>query len=522
MALIAVAVLAVFGQTFNDEYIAFDDRDYLSGNRIISQGLTAEGLRFAFTGTVVSHWNPVTVLSHMVMVEAFGLEPGPHHATNVAIHLASALLVYGILFRMTGAAWPALFAALLFAVHPLRAESVAWIAERKGLLCGFFGLLMVWAYAEYARKPALWRYLVVAAAFALSLMSKAALMSLPVALLLLDYWPLSRWPGEIPNRWRTIARLAAEKLPLLVLAVVAAVIAYTITARNNVMRTGDEFSLMVRAANAVRSYFLYLSNSLVPFHLAPQYPHLGRTVFGPVLYAGIIALATISLAAIYHRKRAPWFFMGWFWFIITLAPLSGVIQVANQGRADRYTYLPQIGLCVVVAWGIATLVRRFPRASKSTTAVAVVAILVLTIAGFVQTRLWRDDFALFSYAVTVNPQSAMVHYGLGVAHLKRDEIDLAEQCFLRAIDREPPIPEAYSNLGAIELRRENFTKSTEYFAQALELDGSDPDLLVNYAVALSTQGRKDEAFSLLAEALRLAPDHERALLVRDQLSRIQH
>lgn len=513
LTLIAIAVLAVFAQTANDAYNAYDDRDYLANNKIVSQGLTDEGLRFAFTGTVVSHWHPVTVLSHEAMVEAFGVEPGPHHAGNVAIHLLSALLLYWVLARMTGAGWASLLAALLFAVHPLRAESVAWIAERKGVLAGFFGIVTVWAYVSYARRPSLLRYLAVALAFAFSLMSKAALLSLPVALLLLDYWPLGRIADRAALKAKGL-RLVAEKIPLLALATGAAAVAYIVTRDQKVMRSSEELSLAVRVANALRSYLLYLIDTVVPAGLSPQYPHPGTSVFSIELIFALLVLAAITAAAIVYRTRAPWLFAGWFWFAITLAPLSGVIQVANQGRADRYMYIPQIGLFIILAWGLRAVVLRFPVTKKPAVVVAALAVCVYGILGFRQTALWRDDYTLFTHAVAVVPESATVHYGLGVAHVQRGDLVAAEQCFLRAIERQPAVPEAYSNLGAIEMRRSNFPKAAEYFTKAVDLEPANPDLLVNLGTALINLGRFDDARRIAEAALATRPDDVRAQALR--------
>jgi len=509
-ACITIAVLAVFAQTANDEYNAYDDREYLAGSPIISKGLTDEGLRFALTGTVVSHWHPVTVLSHEAMVQAFGTDPGPHHASNVAIHLVSAMLLYWVLAQMTGAGWASLLAALLFAVHPLRAETVAWIAERKGLLAGFFGIVTVWAYVGYVRKPGVLRYLAMAAAFSLSLMSKAALLSLPFALLLLDYWPLARIPHDRAQRKAFAIRVVAEKVPLLALAAGAAAVAFIVTRDDKVMRSSDELSLTVRVANAARSYFLYVVDTILPMGLSPQYPHPGQGVFSPELAIVLAVLTGITIAAIFYRTRAAWFFVGWFWFAITLAPLSGVIQVANQGRADRYTYIPQIGLCIMAAWGLRALAQRHPAARKPVIALAASAVLAFSVAGFRQTALWRDDYTLFTHAVAVVPESATVHYGLGAAYIQRGEIDAAEQCFLRAIERTPSVPEAFSNLGAIEMRRANFPKAAEYFTQALNLEPSNPDFLVNLGTALINMGRVDDARRIADAALGIRPDDMRA------------
>jgi tetratricopeptide (TPR) repeat protein len=307
----------------------------------------------------------------------------------------------------------------------------------------------------------------------------------------------------------------AEKIPLIAASVAITIVAYYAQAQAGTVQSFQNFPLTVRAGNAIESYGMYLLNTLAPVNLALNYPHPGRAVFGqPALYVSLLVLIGFTTAAVWTFKSRPWFAVGWFWFAGLLVPVIGVVVLAEQSRADRYTYFPQIGLFVALAWGLDELRRRFP-ASRLLTAAAAVWIVALGVAAFVQTARWRDDYTWFTYNVDRVPSSAQAHYGLGVAYLKRDDIEMAEKCFLDAIELRPPVYEAYSNLGAIELRRGNFVKSGDYFAQALSLAPEKPDLIVNFGVSLYNLGQFGRALDVAEDALRIDPGHPRAIELRD-------
>jgi len=511
LSCIVATCVIVFGQTARYEFIALDDGAYVARNPHISGTLTWQGLRWSITDVIVSNWHPVTMLSHTLTAAAFGVTPGPHHIVNVLLHVLNASLLYVVLFRMTRSFWPSLVVAVVFVIHPLRVESVAWVAERKGLLCGFFGLLALLAYDRYARRPTAAGMSFVLLAFVLGLLSKPALVALPFGLLLLDIWPLDRFKDKsIPFISRAL-KLVVEKLPLFAVAAAASLIIYIVQDSTGAVGDLDTFPVGVRGANALVSYAMYLRDSFVPVHLAPQYVHPGGAVFGPQLYLATLVFVIIIVAAAAQWNRRPWFAVGWLWFVGMLVPAIGFVQVGSQARADRYTYLPQIGILIVIAWGLDELRRRFPLAARPISGAVVVWVIALTAMAHIQTARWKDDFTLFSYTVSQAPSSSQAHYGLGVAYLKRENLDAAEACFQEALRHPPLLPEAYSNLGAIELRRGDFVKSADYFARAVELKGSDPDLLVNFGVALFNLGRRDEAEALAAQALEIAPEHARAL-----------
>jgi tetratricopeptide (TPR) repeat protein len=506
-----ILTTAIFGQSLSHEFIALDDGPYVARNPHISDHLTWQGLRWALTDIVVNNWHPVTMLSHALVAAAFGLEPGPHHAVNVVLHALNACLLYLVLFRMTGGFWPSLVVAVVFAVHPLRVESVAWVSERKGLLCGFFGLLSLLAYERYVRRPRAAGFIPVTLAFVLGLLSKPALVALPFGLLLLDVWPLHRFRDAVVSPARRSVALVIEKLPLFIVAAGSSIITYLVQDSTGAVGGLDVYPVSVRAANALESYMRYLAATFVPVRLAPQYPHPGEAVFAPRLVLAALVFAALTVAAAAMWKRRPWFAVGWLWFVGMLVPAIGLVQVGTQARADRYTYLPQIGILVIVAWGLDELRGRFPRLSRPLTVAVAVWVIALAAAAFLQTARWKDDFTLFSYTVARAPSSSQAHYGLGVAYVKRGDLDAAEACFLEAIRHPPLLAEAYSNLGAIELRRGDLSQSAEHFARAVELDPRNPDLHVNYGIALLRLGRVSEASDQADAALGIRSDFPRGL-----------
>jgi hypothetical protein len=545
-ALILAASLAVFAQSANDEFISLDDGQYLFANSHISADFSWDNVRWALTDLSIANWHPVTLLSHVFMAAAFGLDPQPHHIANITLHAINCALLYAFLFRMTGGFWPSLVATLLFAVHPLRVESVAWVSERKGLLCGFFGLLTLLAYERYSRAPSFAKYLPVLVAFVLGLLSKPALIPLPFALLLLDYWPLNRFTsspllrGAIPRPSLRGAgfgtkqspqpvaptpttqlppstlHLLTEKIPLIVLAIAMTSLTYIAQSSTGTVQSVDTYPISVRIANAIVSYGMYLANTFVPFHLTLHYTHLRDAIFtAPALYISGAAIVLISAAALRQSRARPWLIVGWLWFLGMLLPAIGLVQLADQARADRYTYLPQIGLLIIVAWSLDELRTRLPAASKVLSGGVAAAIAALAVLAFVQTTRWRDDYTLFTHAVAESPASSQAHYGLGVAYIKRGDLDAAERSFLDSIARHPPVYQAYSNLGAIELRRGSFAKAAEYFEAALAIEGNDPELLVNLGVARFNLGLTAEALKLAEAALAIEPAHPRALELRN-------
>jgi tetratricopeptide (TPR) repeat protein len=521
--LLVAATLAVFAQTVGFEFVSYDDERYVTENAPVKRGLTAGGVGWAF-GSGTENWHPLTWLSHMLDVEIYGLDPAGHHATNVALHVLNALLLFGVLQTMTRATWRSAFVAALFAVHPLHVESVAWVSERKDVLSTAFGLLSLWAYVAYARRGGAGRYLLAASSLALGLMSKAMLVTLPLLFLLLDYWPLRRIrpakgapePEDPACRPRSPRTLLLEKLPLLALSAAAGVI--TLLFQRGAGAVGSEQVLPVylRAANAVVSYVIYLSKAFWPVDLCIHYPHpyvpgTGGTPFAEWQVAGAAALLLAISALAVRAKRAPYALVGWLWYLVGLLPAIGLIQVGTQGMADRYTYVPLIGIFIAITWGGADLAMRLGRRRGWILPVgraAATAVLAASIAcAFFQTRHWRDSEALFEHALSVTPNNSTIHLDLGFALQLRGRIDEAIHHYRRALEVKPDYALAHLNLGSALARRGELDLAIRHLRRALEITPEFPKAHSNLGSALRAQGRLDEAIDHYRHALRFRPDN---------------
>ncbi|MFL5339967.1 MAG: glycosyltransferase family 39 protein [Gemmataceae bacterium] len=393
--LLVASTLAVFGRCLANEFVNYDDPQYVTDNPHVKEGLTLDGVRWAVTSTDYLNWHPLTWLSLQLDTELFGLEPWGFHLTAILLHAADALLLFLILRQTTGALWPSGFVAALFALHPLHVESVAWVAERKDVLSTLFGLLAIAAYLRYVEQPGWRRYLLVLLAAALSLTAKPMWVTLPGVLLLLDYWPLGRLQK---SSTRTVL---LEKVPLLALAATAGVLTVFAQHRGGAVESLELFPWDQRVGNAVVSYIRYLGMTVWPEGLAPFYPHpRGNLPVWPDIGAAVL-LVTITTVVLALRRRCPYLVVGWFWYLGTLVPMIGLVQVGEQARADRYTYLPLIGIFIIVAFGLSDLLRsrRFPRALLFAAAIAV--ILACATLTWKQIGYWHDSRALWAHAVAV-------------------------------------------------------------------------------------------------------------------------
>jgi protein O-mannosyl-transferase len=493
-----LAVVLVFGQTLQHEFIGYDDSGYVYKNPQVTGGLTVEGITWAFTTNHASNWHPLTWLSHMVDCQLYGLSPGGHHLTNVLLHAAVAILLFLVLRRMTGDLWPSAWVAAVFAIHPLRAESVAWVAERKDVLSGLFFMLTLGAYVSYVRCPSsLVRYSSVVALFALGLMAKPMLVTLPFVLLLLDYWPLRRWGRS------TVSRLIVEKLPLLLLAAASCVA--TPLAQGHAVRRLDAVPILARISNALVSYVAYLGNFFYPAGLAAFYPYLKSSLpIGEVIGACVV-LAGISVGALVWRRRLPYFFVGWFWYLGMLVPVIGLVQVGMQSMADRYTYLPQIGLCLALTWGAADAIASWPAARRLCCFGAGLVLLVLMGCAWRQTSSWRDSETLWTRALACTKRNAKAHFNLGTARDGRGQTDAAIACYEEALAIEPAYADAHYNLGNILVLRGQIEQSIAHYQRAVQLKPDDADTHNNLGVALARTGRLDAAIAECRKALELKP-----------------
>src|SRR4029453_12580830 len=445
--------LAVFGRTIRHEFVNFDDDLYVYNIPAIQAGLTIKGVALAFISPHAGNWHPLTTISHMLDCQLYGLNAGGHHATNIILHTIAVLLLFRTLRQMTGAVWESAVVAALFAVPPLHVESVAWVSERKDVLSAVFFFLMLDAYGRYARAASITRYMVVALLFAEGLMDKPMLVSVPIVLLLLDYWPLRRFElsfstsekagiSKAGNQRRVIGLLILEKIPLVIFSATACVITFVPQKR----ATGaiPPLPFLWRLQNAFVSYVIYAWKTLWPTNLAVFYPHPNDTLaIWEVIFA-ILLLLAITAAAIVFRSQRPYLLTGWFWYLVMLVPVIGLVQVGEQGHADRYTYLPHIGLFMVVVWfaaDVATVRRSKTRLALTTTVTALV-ILALVWTAFIQTSYWRNSETLWTHALAVTADNDVAHNNLGYLCIDRDELDKAISHFesaarIRSGKRDP-------------------------------------------------------------------------------------
>jgi len=497
-------VVIIYGQTATFQFLRYDDHAYVLDNPMVRQGLGVAGALWALTSFDAANWHPITWLSHMLDVTLFGLDPGAHHLVNMAWHLGNAWLLLAAMVGMTGARWPSLVVALLFAVHPLHVESVAWIAERKDLVSTFWGLAGILAYCRYARQPRLVRYGAVAACHALSLMAKPMLVTLPLLLLVLDYWPLQRHlkPARagVPRPWE----LVAEKLPLLVLSAASALVTILAQYRGGAVESLAIVPIGLRAANAALSYWHYIADTLWPAGLAVFYPLDLDLSPAKGVMAGT-ALAVAGIAAFRKRHGRPWLWAGWLWYLIALVPVIGLVQVGAQARADRYTYLPLVGVFLIVAWEGQGLWRRHAPARPLLVGLGTVAVLVLTLAAHHQTGFWKDGVSVFTRAVTVTGDNAFAHNNLGLSLADKGDLSRAIVHYRQALAINPVLAQAHNNLGLALKRSGDLPLAMDHFRLALSLRPDLAHVHVNLGLALGETARSDEAIGHLRQALALAP-----------------
>jgi protein O-mannosyl-transferase len=520
--LLAGLSLAVFGQTIHHDFVNFDDDVYVYNTPAIQAGLTIKGVALAFISPHARNWHPLTTISHMLDCQLYGLNAGGHHATNIILHTIAVLLLFGVLRQMTGAAWKSAIVAALFAVHPLHVESVAWVSERKDVLSAVFFMLTLFAYVRYVRAPSIPRYLTVTVMFAFGLMSKSMLVSVPFVLLLLDYWPLNRIQEPNARTQKSIVSsllsavwgLLLEKIPLLLLSTGACVITFVVQKR----ATGaiPPLPLLWRVQNAFASYVIYVWQTLWPTRLAVFYPHPNDTLGTWEVIFTIGFLVAITATAIIFRHKRPYLFTGWFWYLVTLIPVIGLVQVGEQGHADRYTYLPHIGLFLLGVWLVAdmTAVRRWRL--QFAVAMAVVIIVALACAAFVQASCWRNSETLWTHALAVTSDNDVAHNNLGYLCVDRGELDKAISHFetalrIRSGKRDPhyDVGTAFMqmNLANAFARKGQSDKAILHYEEAIKLQPYYADAYYNRGNVLFAKGQIDEAVADWEKTLQIEPGY---------------
>jgi len=498
--LAALTLLAYAGVARN-QFINLDDNDYVTQNVRVQAGITWRGVVWAFTTGHSANWHPLTWLSHMLDCELFGLDPTGHHLVNLLVHVATALLLFRLFLKTTRAPWPSAFVAATFALHPLHVESVAWIAERKDVLAAFFWVLTTLAYVRWLEGRGRGRYLAVVGSYALGLLSKPMLVTLPFTLLLLDLWPLGR-----SGNFAGLGKLVGEKAPLFLLAFASSVVTFFVQRDAGAMTLSDHVPFALRAANALVAYASYLGKAFWPSHLAVYYPHAAEALRASEIAGAAAILGAATWAVLRVRARRPWLAVGWLWFLGTLVPVIGLVQVGSQAMADRYTYVPLIGISVAVAFDFGWFAERCRAVRIAASVLLAAAVAAWTGLTARQIAYWRDDLSLFGHVVEVMPENHLAHGILGNVHLRERQFDLAMSEYETALRIRPTYAQAHSNMGmALELSGRPEEAILKY-EEALRISPTLAEAHHNLGRLLAAYGRLLPAITHLEAAVRSNPD----------------
>jgi len=537
------AILISFWQAKDFDFINLDDLQYVTENPHVQSGLSLKGIAWAFTTTHASNWHPLTWLSHMLDVQLFGLKPGWHHLVNVFFHIVNTVLLFLVFNRMTRALWPSAFVAALFALHPLHVESVAWVSERKDVLSTFFWMLTMGAYAFYVEKPDTKKYLLTLGVFALGLMAKPMLVTLPFVLLLLDYWPLNRFQTPIPaggnssrlpdannpgakkkkpkksadrnnaeikkalkpsGQWPALLALIKEKIPFFALSAASCIITFYAQEKGGAVGSLDILPFNARMANAIVSYVDYIEKMIWPRNLAVFYPHPGiRPVW--LFLGSALTLLIITIIVLRSAKRFSYLATGWLWYLGTLVPVIGLVQVGLQALADRYTYVPLIGLFVIIAWGVPDLTRKWHNRKTLMALSSSLILAILMFSTWSQAKYWQNSITLFEHAIKATTDNYVAHNNLGVALTKIGEKEKAAFHYSEAIRIKPNFENAHYNLGNYLASRGMTAEAIVQYSEAIRIKPTYSKAHNNLGAMLASQGKFQEAIVQYEKALRTEP-----------------
>ena len=516
-AVLALVTLALYWNVLGHQFLNYDDPDYLTQNPMVQRGLTGEGIRWAFTAPVSSNWHPLTILSLMLDVQLFGVRPGVIQFISVLFHIANTLLLFLLARRMTGALWASAFVAAFFAWHPLRVESVAWLAERKDVLSTFFLILTLLAWTAYVRRPSKFCYAASLVLFALGLMSKPMLVTLPFALVLLDLWPFQRLriggaASPVPGQ-KSLVESLREKIPFLALALISSYITFIVQRGGQSVATMERIPLVSRVANALVAYVAYLWKTIWPVNLSVYYPYPENIPVVPAILSAVL-LAVISFLIWRHWRARPWLFTGWFWYVGTLVPVIGIVQVGSQAMADRYSYIPSIGLGFALAFGARELLTLRPGLRRP-----IVTLTVLVLAGWIlltgrQVNFWKNDETLFRHALQATSRNHLASAVLGSAAAQAGRMDEAGRLFEQSIQWRPDSFEAHTAYGVALLNSGNLDKAAEHLQRALQFNPMQFEALNGLGAVLSRQKKPEEALEKFTAALNINPNYGEARLNR--------
>lgn len=500
---ISLLTVAVYWQIQGHDFIILDDPSYIYNNNHVTKGLNIESVEWAFTQSHVANWHPITWISHILDYEFYELEPGGHHRTNLIFHTANAILLFLVLMRMTGGFWQSVVVATLFAIHPLHVESVAWISERKDVLSMFFMMLTIWAYIQYVEKRELKNYLLVVLFFVLGLMSKSMLVTLPFVLILLDFWPLNRMSGNF-------RQIIIEKIPLFALAITSSLITFYVQQNDGATKSLAYYSIQSRIFNAITSYIEYLHKMVWPINLSILYPHPGQVLLTWKVTLSAVILIWITLIAVKIIRQAPFVLVGWFWYLGTLVPVIGFVQVGGQAMADRYTYIPLIGIFIIVAWGFPYLLKNIHQKKRILIVSSVVMTSIFAFASWSQAKYWKNSIVLFNHAIEVvddeNRNFALAYSSLGLEYYKNKEYKKALFNLKKCIKLDPDHWRCYHNIGETLVQKKELHKAIRYFKHGIKLNSKNYLGHNNIGVVLQRMGKLEESIKHFKKSIDLEPD----------------
>jgi len=518
--LLAVGTLVCFWQVRNFDFTNYDDNLYVTENQHVLSGLTADNIFWAFTTGHTGYWHPLTWLSLMLDCQLFGPNPGRMHLINLLFHLANTLLLFAILKKITAAVWPSAFVAAAFALHPMHVESVAWIAERKDVLSTLFLLLTLTAYLSYVRHKSLFSYILAVMLFGLGILAKPMLVTLPFILLLLDYWPLNRLEPQavkpygrqfgkssvVTDRRAVLYRVIIEKVPFFMLSVLTSLVTFAAQSGAGIAPDVNALPLSSRVANALLSYTRYIGKMLWPQNLAAFYPFdIGKFTYAQVALCAILLLV-ISVFVIGFGRKQKYLLFGWFWFIVTLTPVIGLIQVGTQAYADRYTYVSYIGLFIMIAWGLRALLSKWPYRKIVFGISMPIVLTILGMCAWLQVSYWKNSSTLFLHALEVTQDNYVAHFNLADDWLTQGKPAVALEHYKKALKIMPGYSDAALSIGYILAGQGDLNQAVEYFKKAIQLTPDSLAAHYNLAVALQKQGRLDEAAAHFTKVIQIAPD----------------
>lgn len=517
--IVAVPILMVafiYAPTLKHDFVNYDDTSYVTENRNVNSGLSLRSIGWAFTSTEESNWHPLTWISHMLDVDLYGLNPGGHHLTNMFLHMLNTLILFALLKSMTGTIWRSAFVAALFAIHPLHVESVAWIAERKDLLCAFFWFLALWSYTYYVKRPSLILYLLVSFFFISGLLSKPMIITFPFLLLLLDYWPLNRYliadnREPLTNHWKKLIQLLCEKIPFFILSLGSVIVTYMAQHGGGAVDSLESVPLFGRIGNGILSYATYLVKTVWPLNLAFFYPFTLDIALWQVILSGFF-LTVITILAIITFRRLPYFVVGWFWYLGTLIPVIGIVKVGMQAMADRYTYVPLIGIFILFVWSITNFTAKYRYRKQILTGSGMILLAALMILTSRQISHWQNSYTLFRHAINTTSKNFVAHSGLARTLKTKGMNDEAIKQYEKALEINPFYTVAHYNFGTLLAGIGRIDEAIEHFSKTLQIDPQYAKAHNNIGTIMMSRGDRANGIEHFKAALKIDPAYKLARL----------